>query len=423
MFKKVGDTQMEVVDLENRNLEPETNGILSKVRSEDISDTRIHKATENTPIGKSVNIPLNVLGQCYRNRSAEHVPARRYTKAKRIETLAVNKFKQNGLGISFNDLLSNSLAEHKPQAQGTLKHCLRAGILFTPYNHKPQRYYPTCLKSEILNKNIPVGPIGVGLFRTHLFQGSHKDNHFIDFNHDIDSAIVQSLEGYVLPLLPKAPLHIHKLHFKTRILPECYQEIVLPAGPWNKGKEHEELIGRALVRYRFYANGTVVVSTESSNNPLPLATEFDCSNFMAFLGQVRDRLILFLADKHERIVADIMSWELTQCDINKDVRIERWWQPIGLSIQVRHLSHLLRVYIKTKGEDTVCRVEESINSKCKSVTEVINDIFNPTERLEMKITELDRKIDRLFYGTCLPDNRILEHVRVETDSLSGRIEK
>ena len=56
MFKKVGDTQMEVVDLENRNLEPETNGILSKVRSEDISDTKIRKATENTPIGKSNRI-------------------------------------------------------------------------------------------------------------------------------------------------------------------------------------------------------------------------------------------------------------------------------------------------------------------------------------------------------------------------------
>lgn len=155
----------------NEILKEGTKGEVREVCVKNCSDASFSKIKrENDPIGKSVNIPLNVLGQYYRNRSAEHVPARRYTKAKRIETLAVNKFKQNGLGISFNDLLSNGLAEHKPQAQRTLKHCLRGGILFTPYNHKPQQYYPTCLKSEILNKNMPVSPIGVRLFRHPHFQ-------------------------------------------------------------------------------------------------------------------------------------------------------------------------------------------------------------------------------------------------------------
>lgn len=118
---------------------------------------------------------------------------------------------------------------------------------------------------------------------------------------------------------------------------------------------------------------------------------------MAFLDQVRDRLVLFLADKHERIVLDIMDWELTQCDINKDIRIEKWLQPTGLSIQVRHMSHLFRVYIKSKGKDTVCRVEESISSKDRSVVESINDIFNPTQKLEKQIAELSRKIDQLSF--------------------------
>ena len=197
------------------------------------------------------------------------------------------------------------------------------------------------------------------------------------------------------------------MHFKIRVPPECYQEIVLPANPWNKGKEHEELIGRTLVRYRFYANGTVVVSTESSNNPFLLATEFDFSNFMAFLGQVRGRLILFLADKHERIVLDIMDWELTQCDMNKDIRIEKWLQPTGLSIQVRHMSRLFRVYIKSKDRDTVCRVEESISFKEKSVTESITDIFNPTQKLEKQIAELNRKIDHLSCGNDICTSKSL----------------
>ena len=404
---------MEINDLENRFLETETNRMRSNIRSEDRFDTRICMSTENIPIGKSGNIPLDVLGQYDCSHSIEHIPSRRYTKAKCIEALAINKFKQNGRGISFNDLLLNNLARHKPQAQCTLKYCLRSGILFAPYNHKPQLYYPACLKSEISNKNIPISPTGVGLFGTGLLQ----ENHMV-FNHGLDSVIVQSLEGYVLPLLPKVPLHIHKLHFKTRILPECYQEIVLPPSPWNKGKEHEELIGRILVRYRFYSNGTVVVTTESSKNPLPLETEFDYSNFMAFLGQVRDRLILFLADKHERIVPGIMSWEITQCDINRDVQIERWMQPIGLSIQVRHLSHLFRVYMKTKGPDTVCRVEESVIPKGKSIVESINDIFNPTERLEKRFAELAGKIDRIFHGICLVDSNILKKTGVETDTPS-----
>ena len=383
----------------NEILKEGTKGEVREVCVKNCSDASFSKIKrENDPIGKSVNIPLNVLGQYYRNRSAEHVPARRYTKAKRIETLAVNKFKQNGLGISFNELLSNGLAEHKQQAQRTLKHCLRGGILFTPYNRKPQQYYPNCLKSEILNKkNIPVSPTGVGLSRPPLFQDNSLGNRSIDSNHGLDSTVVQTLEGYVLPLLPEVPLHIHKMHFKIKVPPECYQEIVLPANPWNKGKEHEELIGRTLVRYRFYANGTVVVSTESSNNPFLLATELDCSNFMAFLGQVRDRLVLFIADTHERIVPNIMNWELTQCDLNKDVHIERWMLvPTGLSIQVRHMSHLFRVYIKSMGSDLVCRVEESIAFKGKSAVEAINGIFNPTERLEKQISELSAKIELLL---------------------------
>lgn len=183
----------------------ETNIIVSKIRSENKSNSTIHKATENIPIGKCANIPLDLLGQYDRNHRTNHVPSRRYTKAKSIETFAISKFRQNGRGISFNDLLSNGLAEHKLQAQSTLKHCLRSGILFTPYKYKPQRYYATCLKSEILNKNIPVSPSGVGLLGTGLLRQNR-----ITLNHGLDSVIMQSLEGYVLPMLPKVPLHIHK---------------------------------------------------------------------------------------------------------------------------------------------------------------------------------------------------------------------
>ena len=51
--------------------------------------------------------------------------------------------------------------------------------------------------------------------------------------------------------------------------------------------------------------------------------------------------------------------------------------------------------IKSKGKDTLCRVEESISLKNRSAVKVINDIFNPDERLEKQIEDLGRKIDRL----------------------------
>ena len=204
----------------------------------------------------------------------------------------------------------------------------------------------------------------------------------------------------------------------TRIPSEYYHEIALPSSRWNSAKEHQEIAGTAFVKYIFYANGTVMVFTESSNNPFKLENYGDLSRLIAFLGQTRDRLVVFLQDRHERIVPEIMQWELKQCDINRDVKVSDWLQLTGLKIQLSHAFHLFRVYIKSKGKDTVCRVEESVVSNNRSAVEAINDIFNPTERLEKQIVELDRKIDSILHGTSLLDSKILKKARAETDSPS-----
>ena len=103
----------------------------------------------------------------------------------------------------------------------------------------------------------------------------------------------------MLPLLPSAPLHIHKIQFRLKISPECYKELSLPKCKGNNGKQHEEIIGKVRVSYHFYSNGTVMVFTESSNSPFRLEDEVDRSRLLAFFGQVRDRLITLFADKHE----------------------------------------------------------------------------------------------------------------------------
>ena len=330
-----------------------------------------------------------------------HRKRRRYTRAQEVEKLAVDKYTKNGKGTTFNDLLSSGMASHKEQAQITLKHCLRMNLLFTLGNYKPQQYYPICLKSEIsknkLLKNIPIEVTGVDYYYSKPLllsnNANSKNNNFCN-----DSIAMQSLEDYVLPLLPSTPLHIHKMQFKLKIRPESYNELALPADAWNKGKEHEEIIGSTHVRYHFYANGTVMIFTESSNNPFKVEDETDLCRLIALFGQVRDRLVTFLADKHERIVPGILEWELTQCDINKDIKVGDALQYTGLKVQVKHFDRLFRVYIKSIGKETACRVEQSLNPK-KPAIQTINEIFlrpnNPDIQSQQSYSDDRRKITEI----------------------------
>jgi len=303
---------------------------------------------------------------------------RRYTRAVQIEKFAVEKYKKNGHGLTFNDLLSTGLASNKKQSQITLKYYHNKGILFTTSAHKPQQYYPTCIKSEILNaritKNIPIGVTEVGYSyiarNAESGQISNSNGRF----HTLEPTIIQSLECYVLPLLPSVPLHIHKIQFRLRISPGCYKELSLPKCKGNNGKRHEEIIGKVRVSYYFYSNGTVMVFTESSNSPFRLEDEVDRSRLLAFFGQIRDRLITLLADMHERLVPDILEWELTQCDINKDVKVGEGLQYSGIKVQVKHFDQLFRVYIKSIGKDTACRVEQSLNPKQPAI-QALNEIL------------------------------------------------
>src|SRR5919198_235137 len=208
--------------------------------------------------------------------------------------------------------------------------------------------------------------------------------------------VIITLTIRIVALLPAAPLHIHKMQFRLKVVPGCYNALDLPECKGNSGKEHIEIIGKVRVSYNFYSNGTIMVFTQSSNNPFRLEDETDRSRLVAFFGQVRDRLIMLLADRHERIVPDIMDWHLTQCELNKDILIGHdWLQFTGLNIQVRHLDHIFRIYIKSQGKDAVCRVEQSVSGCCCSkvgssaaAVDAINSIFNPSERVENRLMEI-----------------------------------
>jgi hypothetical protein len=147
------------------------------------------------------------------------------------------------------------------------------------------------------------------------------------------------------------------------------------------GKSIVQYMGTSRVDYVLYPNSTVDTHVTCSNIPFKLETEIDRSRIIAFFGQVRDRLIILLRDERERIVPDIMDWHMTECDINKDIKLSHLLHLSAITVQVKYLDHLFRIYIKSMGKETVCRVEESLHPK-KSALETINDIFNPMEKVQ-----------------------------------------
>jgi hypothetical protein len=148
------------------------------------------------------------------------------------------------------------------------------------------------------------------------------------------------------------------------------------------------------------------VEVTCSNHPFKLQTEQDRSRLLVFFGQVRQALISFLKDRHERIVPDVMEWELTECDINKDIKVSDWFHYTGFKIQVKHIDHLFCLYVKPMGKDTIYRVEERKHPH-KNPLEFINDIFNPVERVEKQISELKEEQDKKLSAILNKMSRLL----------------
>jgi hypothetical protein len=90
-----------------------------------------------------------------------------------------------------------------------------------------------------------------------------------------------------------------------------------------------------------------------------------------------------------------MDWHITECDINRDIKLSHFLHYSAIKIQVKYLDHLFRIYIKSMGKETVCRVEESLHPK-KCALETINDIFNPVEKAEKQIAALNTKISAVY---------------------------
>src|ERR671918_1264294 len=350
------------------------------------------------PLTNGENTPLVLAAQVFVPRS--------YTNSNQIIAIAIHEYKKYGKGLTYVDLQEAGLAESKKQAQNILKHHLRKGALFTISDKRPQVYHPSCLRSEILKdqlqKNTPVDPIGVSLPTIPSLSsplGSIKSKH--PLSQCIEYMSYYTLEGYVLPLLSDAPLLVHNLTFKIEIIPECYPELNLPSYRRNAGKQHEEIIGNTKVDYILYSSGTVVIHTTCSNYPFKVENEEDRLRLVVFFGQIRAGLINLLNDRHERIVPNISEWEVTECDLNKDIRISDFFHMSALKIRIKHLDHVLGLYVKAMGQDTVLRVEETKHPRVR-LTDFITDIFNPIDSVRKEIQDLRHEIHDIVRKSQAP---------------------
>ncbi|HXP52700.1 MAG TPA: hypothetical protein VN922_22285, partial [Bacteroidia bacterium] len=85
---------------------------------------------------------------------------RKYIIKDKIEKIAIERYRQNGLGITFEDIKKEFLI-NKRKAQRTLKYLHEGDIIFTAsdliseginilQNKSPQQYFPTCIKAVII---------------------------------------------------------------------------------------------------------------------------------------------------------------------------------------------------------------------------------------------------------------------------------
>jgi hypothetical protein len=338
----------------------------------------MNNSSDNVPISSNRNVPIELIDPL--------LPIRWNIKSKVVQDLAVEKFTKSKEGITFTDL-RDKFGISKPRAQRKLKSCYERKVLFAPARHKPQQYYPKCLKAEVyeyitMKENVPVHPTGVTSSKHPLSNALElqKAQNFLD----------------ILVRLPFVPIHIHKLQLMLSVGKEYYTVLEHDADPRNKAKRYEEHIGKTITQYIYSPNGTIEVSIACSDSPFKLETDDDVAILFSFFGQVRDRLLYHLSDPRERKVPPIIYWRLNQCDVNKDVEITEKMQFTLPDIQLRYADRVFRAYVKLLGENAVYRCEESLKLDL-ALQDGLDYIRFPNKDLEQKV---DRLIDLVKESNC-----------------------
>jgi len=334
-------------------------------------------------------VPLSII-ENVPNQEDTHIDlCKRYVTKKQITKFAESK----GIrGITIYDL-----QQPKKNAQRRLKHFCESGVLFTARdlvnqgielppnfrNHRPQRYYPTSKKPEIIekikndHKNVLLKTTGTQNSVYPLFQNIEiqKANTFLE----------------ILQRAHFSPTYIHKINLMLSVGKDNYKEISQYLG--SPLEKKEEIIGKRRVTYRYHANGTVQIFIVSNKYPVKLQNDDDVNIFFSLIGQVKDRMIFHMEDRWERIIPPVNNWILKQCDINNDIPISDKAQIYLPDLQLKSAGGVFRMYVKSLEGNSVGRVEDSkeVNRPLSS----FSDLLKPDRTILQTIQCLSEKIDNL----------------------------
>jgi hypothetical protein len=323
---------------------------------------------------------------------------RRNIAKSKVEEKAIQKYRAGGYGLKYKDLVENFYVTTN-QAQLTLKHLHQKGVLFTARdlirqginllkNKKPQEYFPSCIKAEILEnlrkkKYANSSAIESLSCTIHPFQ---KDAIATALEYQRAQSLLDTLT-----LLPFKTPCIHRLLLMLCVNRKFYAELREIKGK-KKIETFEEIIGRRHVKYTLSSNGTVQIAVKSNDTPFKLETDQDVSIIFSFFGQVRDRLLSLLGDPKELLVPSLMEWVLEQCDLNKDVEIDETGQLTLPDVQLMHMDRVFRQYVKIIEGRAYYRVEESLQLN-KFLPEALDNIRHPYRSLENKLDHLTKIIE------------------------------
>jgi hypothetical protein len=141
------------------------------------------------------------------------------------------------------------------------------------------------------------------------------------------------------------------------------------------------------IRYSFaavaYPNGTLEIYTDSSRTPFKLENDADRVNLIAWIGRIRCELEGFTSE-----IQPVSEWYLSQCDLNKDIRIGDQFHFNNFNVQIKHLDQMFSIYVKSMGGYTVCRVEKQLKPKMP-ILEFIDNALTPAGELKDRIAALE----------------------------------
>jgi hypothetical protein len=348
------------------------------------------------------NLPLteNGLIDILENRPNEQLVHRfgkwQHISSKEIEDIAITKYQNCGLGITFNDITTTFQCK-KTKAQKKLKFLCNESSnkngervkpkLFTINRTKPQQYFPKCIRATIIEntRNRLIDPTGVTY-------SNQRHSSTYPLHNTIETQIVQSflLQLYLLPF---QPLNMHNIHLWTIIHKSHYEELKLKPA-FNKTKIVRERIGLREVICKFNKKGSIEIDITCSKYPFQIETDDDVNNFFVFLGKVQYTLAYILSDPREIIVPSADKWILKSCDFNKDIEIKEIGQLLDLNIQVKHAGKAFRLYVKNLEDRFVLRGEQTMKVN-QPISIFLDDaILNPFHLINSKVNELINIVDK-----------------------------